>query len=158
MPRLTLTTTIQAPLATVFAACCDVTKAPERIPAIKKVELLTPGPIAVGTQFKETRRVFKREATETFTFTLIEPHQRFAMVAQSCGTEYRVMHTFTPEGDAVRVELALTIKACSLFAKLFTPLAYLMLQPMKKCLRNDLDDLRRWIESNPTAGNATQPA
>ena len=53
---------VTAPRALVFDRATDFAGAPARIQAIRKVEMLTPGPVRVGTQFKETRVVFKREA------------------------------------------------------------------------------------------------
>jgi carbon monoxide dehydrogenase subunit G len=151
MPGFTHSMTINAPIANVFAVFSDIEKAPERIKDIKKVELLTLGPVGLGTKFKETRLVFKREASETFEFTVFEPNQRYELVAQSCGAEYRTGFTFTPEGTGTRVDISLKTRAMTLYAKLFSPLAYLMMGMMKKCVLKDFEDLRKVLEANPPA-------
>jgi len=61
--QFTLDKHIAAPPMRVFAAASDFRNAPQRIHGIKKVEMLSTGPVGVGTRFKETRVLFKKEAT-----------------------------------------------------------------------------------------------
>ena len=46
---------VEAPVEKTFAVYSDVTNAAGRIKGIRKIELLTPGPVGVGTKFRETR-------------------------------------------------------------------------------------------------------
>jgi hypothetical protein len=141
VPTFTVSKTYPAPAAEVFALFTDFDQLPSRVNGITRVERLTAGPAGVGTKFKETRIVFKKEATETFEVTVFEPPARFEMVAQSCGAEYRADHRFTPDGAGTRVDVTMTTRAVSLYAKLFSPLAFLMVRMMKKCLIADLDQM-----------------
>jgi carbon monoxide dehydrogenase subunit G len=150
MPSFSTSTLINAPITEVFAVFTDLEKTPERIPEIKKSEKLTPGPVGLGTKFKETRIIFKREASETFEFTAFEPNHSYEIVARSCGAEYRTQFKFTPEGAGTRVDVTFAIRAKSLFGKLFTPMAYLLMGPMKKWIAKDIAGLRRVLETNPT--------
>jgi hypothetical protein len=149
VPGFTLTKTYPVPVPETFAAFADVASAPDRIPAIKKVELLTPGPVGLGTKFKETRVVFKREATETFEFTAFEPDRRQELVALSCGAEYRTAFAFAVHGAGTRVDVTFNLRAVSLYAKLFSPLSWLMMGMIKKCVAQDLDDLGRALAKVP---------
>jgi hypothetical protein len=152
VPTFTLSRVFQAPVAEVFAAFTDVENLPKRVSGIVRVEKLTPGPVGPGTKFKETRVMFRREASETFEFTAYEPHTRFELTAVSCGAEYRFAHELAPEpAGGTRVDVAFATRAVSFWAKLFTPLAYLMLGPMKKCVVRDMDDLRAAIEGQKQA-------
>lgn len=72
MPRFASSKLIAAPIAETFALFIDIDQMAGRIKAITKSERITTGPIGLGTKFKETRVVFKREATETFEFTAFE--------------------------------------------------------------------------------------
>jgi len=124
----------------------DFARTPERIPEIKKIELLTDGPIGVGTKFKETRVMFGKEATETFEIVEFIPDHLMTMVALSCGAEYRVEHRFHPDGPGTRLELEFHIRAVSLYAKLFRPLGWLMKGMMKKGIAKDLDRLAESVD------------
>jgi hypothetical protein len=124
----------------------DLGKAAERIPTIKKIEVLTPGPMGVGTRFKETRVVFKREATETMEVTAFEPGRRFVTIASSCGTHYRSEYRFTPEGGGTKVDMSFEARAVSFWAKLMSPLFTLMKGTMRKCFEDDMEALRKVLE------------
>ena len=65
MAGITASLRIEAPVSTVFALATDLDGWAGRIKAITRIEKLTPGPVRVGTRFKETRKMFGKEATET---------------------------------------------------------------------------------------------
>jgi hypothetical protein len=146
MASFLLTKSISAPPPAVFAAVSDFVNLPSRIPAITKLEVLTPGPVGVGTRFAETRMLFGKEATETFEVVDFEPPAKLELVAHSCGAEYRALHRFVPEGAGTRLELELTIRPVSFFARLMTPLSWLMIGSMKKAIARDLDALAASVE------------
>lgn len=66
---------IAAPRSEVFAAFADLTNLENTVKAITQVELLTEGPIGVGTRFKETRVMFGKEASEIMEITQFKPHE-----------------------------------------------------------------------------------
>ena len=70
--RMSVETLIDAPPQVVFAAIADIESWPSAISAIAEVTLLTPGPVAVGTRFRETREMLGRKATEEMTVAEIE--------------------------------------------------------------------------------------
>lgn len=149
MPGFTVSKVIAAPVHETFARFTDLDGLPGRVKGITRVEKLTPGPVGLGTKYKETRIVFRREATETFEFTAFEPGKRYELTANSCGAEYRADHRFTPEGAGTRVDVTFDARAVSFFAKLFSPLARLMMGTMRKCVEGDLDDLERSLVRQP---------
>ena len=55
MGKIEVAVDIEAPVEKVFALFTDFAKLDQRIDGIKKLELLTSGPIGKGTQFRETR-------------------------------------------------------------------------------------------------------
>jgi carbon monoxide dehydrogenase subunit G len=146
MAGVTVTKRIEAPVATVFALSTDVEGWPGRINGITKVEKLTSGPVGVGTRFKETRKMFGKEATETMEFSALEPNRRYELVADSCGALYRSEFRFEPDGTGTLVTATFAAEARTFFAKLFKPLTWLMRGMMTKCLNQDLDDLKSAAE------------
>ena len=75
-----------------------------------------------------------------------EPPRRLTLVAVSCGAEYRCEHRFAPDGAGTLLELAIRTRALTLFARLMTPLAWLMRGVMRKAIAKDLDALARAVE------------
>ena len=151
MPGFDLTHTVAAPLPAVFDAFTDFANAPTRVADIIRVEVLTPGPVGVGTSFKETRKMFGKECTETMTVTAFEPGKLVELSAGSCGAVFTTRFTFEPDGGKSRVVVAFRSKAVSLYAKLFTPLAFLMMGMMKKCIARDVAQVRAALEAAPAA-------
>lgn len=147
MARLLMTTRIDEPPDVVFGAFSDFANAPKRISGIKKLELLTDGPIGVGTRFRETRVMFNKEATEVMEITAFEPGKSYTVGCRSCGCEYQWTFRFKPNGRGTTVEFEMNARAISLFAKIVSPLTSLMMGPMmKKCMEKDMNDLKAAIE------------
>jgi carbon monoxide dehydrogenase subunit G len=151
MPTVTATTHIAAPVSEVFALFTDLEGLPSRIKAITKIEKLTTGPVDVGTRFRETRIMFKKEATEEMEFTAFEPNRSYTLTANSCGCLYTSVHRFEPDANGTRVTVDFTAKAQSFMAKLFTPVSYLMKGMLRKCLQGDLDAMKTAAEATAKA-------
>ena len=94
---------IKAPPPMVFALAIDLERLPERVPAIKKIELLTDPPIGIGTKFRETRLMLGKEATEEMEFTAIEPDQSYVLEAKSMGNHYISTISFMPVDGGTRM-------------------------------------------------------
>ncbi|MEW1904178.1 MULTISPECIES: SRPBCC family protein [unclassified Streptomyces] len=82
----------------VWEAITDLPGLPRVLTGVRKVEVLTPGGFAVGTRWRETRRMLGREATEEMTVTACEPPDRYVTVADSHGMHYVSELTLTPDG------------------------------------------------------------
>ena len=104
--RIIVEVRVSAPVERVFAAATDIPCWPETIEAITRVEMLTEGPVAVGTRFREARTMFGREETEEMTVQELTPPERFVLTAENHGTRYRAVHTFVAEGSGTRLKLA----------------------------------------------------
>jgi carbon monoxide dehydrogenase subunit G len=148
MACFTITRHIGAPRDKVFACLSDFRRAPERIKGIKKVEMLTDGPVGVGTRFRETRIVFKREASEVMEVTAFNPPIGYTLACNSCGCRYESEFRLTPRGAGTDVEMRFAVQPLTLFAKVMGSL----MRPMfKMCLTEmgkDLDDLKASIEGD----------
>jgi hypothetical protein len=148
-----MTKRINAPVDVVFDVASDLEHAARRIRGIEKIELLTPGPVGVGTRWRETRRMMGREATETLEITAFDPPRSYTAGCHSCGATMETTFRFTEIGRgsgpaATELTLDIRCEARSLFAKLMSPLTRLMFEKvMRGCMESDLDDLARAAES-----------
>jgi hypothetical protein len=139
---------INAPTNVVYDLCADLRGAPDRISGIKRLEVLTEGPIRVGTRFRETREMMKKECTEEMEITAIEPGKSYTVRCESCGCDYRTTFTFAPNAGGTNLILDMKVKPISLGARIFAPImGFLMSGMMKKCLVADLNDIQKAAES-----------
>jgi hypothetical protein len=143
MKPLEVSTVIAAPREAVFRAALEIERWPERIPDILKLEKLTPGPVVVGTRFRETRKMFGKEATEEMTFAEIDTPNAYTLTAHNCGCDYIMKHLFVDAEGGTRMTLSFRGVPRSLFAKLSSPMLLLMKGMMRKKLQADLDALAK---------------
>lgn len=144
--KIALTKDIEQPVDRVFDIFTDLEGAADRIEGIKSLDVLTSGPVGKGTRFRETRVMFKRDATEEMTITSFEPNQRYSVDCLSCGCHYETVFEFLPKGSSTRVEVTLQMKPVTFMAKLMSPLGRLFAGTALKCFERDLDDLKTSLE------------
>ena len=158
MPSFTLTQRVEAPIDAVFDVFSDIPRCHEMIEQITAVEMLTDGPVGVGTRWRETRMVFKRVATEEMEVTAFEPGRSYTVGCQSCGCEYESTWRFEAEGDATQVEFEMGCRPVTFAAKVMSPLSRLMMPMMKKCFVKDFEALKAVAESGGTPEATEDPA
>jgi len=143
---MTMSKQIDAPVETVFDLCSDLRNAAERIRGIVRLEVLTDGPIRVGTRFRETRIMMRKECTEEMEIVEFTPPRSYTVACESCGCAYRTQFRFVPDGRGTRVDFDWSWQPLTFFAKLMMPLGKLMMGTMKKCIDNDLEDMKKAAE------------
>jgi carbon monoxide dehydrogenase subunit G len=146
MPEFKVERYVEAPPEKVFDRLSDFRRAPETISGIKKVEMLTAGPVGVGTRFKETRVMFSREATETMEVIAFERPTGYTLTCESCGCRYVCTFRVTSKGTGTNVEMRFAAEGLTWFAKV---MGFLMRPMTKMCLKaiaKDLDDVKAAIE------------
>jgi hypothetical protein len=143
----------------VFEVFTDLGKAAQRIESITALEILTPGPVGLGTRWRETRVMFKRESSEEMEITAFDPPRGYSVGAMSCGVLYDTRFDFTPEGDGTRVEWIFKGTPQTFGAKLTAPIFGLFFGGMlKKCMRADLEALRAACEGQESAAGVSDAA
>ena len=151
MGSMNLSTSINAKPETVFAVVSDVENSPERIEWFEKVELLTDGPVGVGTKWRETRRMNNKQSFEDWEMTAFESPNYFSAYCDSQGYDIDLTMRVEPEGDGSRLTLEMTTKPRTFVGKLMTPLEWLMSGMMKKIVRKDLESTRAYIERSSSS-------
>lgn len=145
---------IAAPIERVFAMFADFEHAAERVSGIESIEMLTDGPLCVGTSFKETRVMMGRKATETMTVAELDPPTRYVIEAWSCGCQCRTEFRFTPVNGGTSVKMTFTNTPVRFSAKvlfvLMKPILGVMMNACRKAVLNDMRDLKSVLESTPS--------
>ncbi len=144
-------TLINAPPETVFRLATDIARWQDRIPVILRIEVLTPGPVRIGTVFRETRIMFGREATEEMTVAELEPPRRFALTATNHGASYFTLHEFEHQGSATRVAVTFEARPLTFGAWLLQPLGWLMKGMLRRMLDSNLAALKTACEQGTQA-------
>jgi carbon monoxide dehydrogenase subunit G len=139
---------IEAPPPVVFAALADLDSWKSWMPNLVAIEKLTPGPMAMGSEWRETRKMSGKQAVEHFRVTRWEPPRRFdVFVDGSKGTsgrgEYRFTHEFLPERTGTNLEVTGDIRMGGLWALL----SRFMVGSIKKACHQDLEALKAHLES-----------
>ena len=147
MGKIEVAVDIEAPVEKVFALFTDFAKVDQRIDGIKKLELLTSGPIGKGTQFRETRVMMGKEATEEMEITDFQPNESYRVEADSCGAHYKTDYKFVSNGNSTNVAMSFEGTPVTFAAKLLSPAMLLMAKTLRKCLEEDLACLKRVAEA-----------
>jgi uncharacterized protein YndB with AHSA1/START domain len=144
--QLTTSTIIRAPVERVFAVVTDIARWPEVVGGIDSVEMLTEGPVAVGTRFRETRKIHGRVATEEMTVAEIKAPDLFVLTAENHGTRYRAEHYFEAVDEGTRLSMTFAGRPVTWLARLMMPIGLLMSGSVKRLLEADFADIKRAAE------------
>jgi len=135
---------IAAPPSAVWAVLTDIAAAEQTLSGVTKVELLTEGPYAVGTRWRETRRMAGKEETEEMWVTEVEPERRTVVEASSRGARYITVFDLNPAGSGTLLEVtfgARTVDPNRFERALWSVFGRLGAQVTRKALEQDLQDI-----------------
>lgn len=146
--KLSSKITINADISKVFDAFTDLNKAPERISGIIELEVLEgPANLALGTKWKETRKVFGKESTETMWVSEFTKNKSYSVDAESHGTKYHSKFLFKEIDGATEVRWTFEGIPQTFVAKAMNLLAFMFKGATKKLLDDDMEDLKRACEA-----------
>ena len=146
---------MDAPHDQVFDAMADLDGATYWMPGLVGLERLDAGALGPGSRWKETRKIFGKEAFEVFEVTeFVRPTRLGLRVDGSQGTssrgEYLFQYRLDPENGGTRVHLDGEIRGLSGLLAVF---GRLMAGPYKKACAKDLQALSAYL-SQRQAGAA----
>lgn len=139
MAQITLEKQVRAPIQRVFAVATNLRDAPKNIPAITKMEVLTEGPVRLGTRFRETRKMFGREATEEMEITAFDPPRSMSVGCESHGCRYRSGFRFDQRDGGTHVEMTFAAEPLTFGAKVMSVLMRPMMKKLMAEVAKDLD-------------------
>ena len=150
--RVEISRRVQATPAAVWEVLTDLSRAQERMSQITDLQVLTPGPYALGTRWRETRRMMGASETQELVVVDNDPHRRTVLEARDGGTLYRTeMILESLDGSAA------TLLTCRFSADVTDPgrlqrLALKVIGPLgakltEKSLRTELDDIATAAEA-----------
>ncbi|MEV6651847.1 SRPBCC family protein [Streptomyces sp. NPDC051219] len=147
-PHVTVERRLSVSADRAWEALTDLQGMPAVLTGVESVEVLTPGPFAVGTRWRETRRMFGKQATEEMSVTACERPKRYVVEAESAGTHYVSEFSFDrtgPETTTVRMHFSARPPGgfAGLLAKVFGALGT---RAVEKAVAKDLADVAASLE------------
>jgi carbon monoxide dehydrogenase subunit G len=141
------TVTIQRPVEDVFAFLADFENVPAWNYAIVETKKLSPGPVGVGTTYRQTRSV-PRSSEESFQVTVFEPASRLEVQGEIGPFKARLRYALEPTGSGTRLTNAVELESSGLL----TFVAPLATSRVKSAVAANLDTLRQILERDAQHG------
>ena len=141
MIRHETTVRLNRPVEHVFAFVADSKQLPMWQSNLIKSEVLTEGPLRVGSRFQEVRLVRQKETEIQGEMTAFEPNRRFTTKTLS-KPEVTVSYSFEPEngGTRLRYEFGMVTRG---LMRLLQPM---ILGSIKKDTASDFEKLKQLLE------------
>ena len=146
MTRITVRREIAASPEVVFRTITDVEGMPDANPDVVRVEFLSEQRSGVGTRFRETRRMEKKEMDTDLEVTEFDPPARARMVTDSHGTVWDTTFRVRPTDRGCELEIAMDARPHALLPRIMNPL---MRPVFRKGMEKHLVHLARYCEALP---------
>lgn len=149
---LDLQVTIAAPPVAVWAVLADIPNWSRWLPNLVRLEVLGDPALQVGMRFRETRKMFGRDATEVFEVTTAQPPQSLELhVDGHEGSSRRGSYRFSYRLEPVAVGTCLHLVACiEGMGWFFKRVGRLFAGGFRRALAADLAAFKRYVEALPT--------
>jgi len=117
---------VSTPLQPAFDYVSDLTRHPEWSGGELKIEAVTPGPVAVGKEYRSRGEVaVQKDRPNTVRVSVYEPPRRYGFIANDPDFgDVSHVFTFTKQGDGVLIERAMTVSLNPIVALAFRFLIY----------------------------------
>lgn len=150
MPGMTTAWTIHAPQQAVWDGLTDI---PGLYAATGvKVEVLTEGPLAVGTRWKEFHSMLGRESAQEWEVTELQVPTKYRLESDSSGSHWIYDTFLVPDGDTTRVFADLDVVPGGMGARVGNVVVWPLFSLI---LRRSFDkfgtDFARWVEGSVQA-------
>ena len=144
--KVVVTTECSAPPEVAFAAHIDIPNWPRFLSDIKKIDILTAGPIAIGMRFRLTRLVRGRRTIGELKLAAMEAPWRLVFSAVEDGLRRIVTSEMVPNGSGSRLTLSYEAIPLTFAARLRSLLSFRSAGGARRQLRGDIADLAHEAE------------
>lgn len=148
--KVSVDTEINSPKDKVWDVITDFENSPNVISGIIGLQVLEkPASGLVGFKWKETRKMFGKEAEEMMWITDCEEGQYYATRAENHGAIYRSMLSVEAmDGHNTKLTMSFEGDSDSMFVKIISAvMGFFMKKSMTKMLQDDLDDIKLYVEA-----------
>lgn len=148
MNAITVSRQVAAPRQQVWDVITDLDRAPQVMPAIQKVERLEGDGFDVGTRWRETRRMFGRDATETMQVTAVDAPNSYVVEADGRDAHYRTEFYLVDDAGGTRVTMTFAAEPHGVASRVMAAtVGRVFSGATRRALAADLDDIVRTCEA-----------
>ncbi|HEY1979594.1 MAG TPA: hypothetical protein VGH13_05875 [Xanthobacteraceae bacterium] len=146
--------TVAARPIAAFAIVSNVVDWPDIIRSVSNIEVLTPGPIRVGTRMREDRVMFGAMSTHELEIATLERPRRLHLLVSHPNLHFELDHLIDGVyGGSCRMMLILRSRPASVPEQTLQPLmAPFMSVTLRDELEQDLSDLATAVRRHVSAG------
>ena len=146
MTTVAVSNEIAAPVERVFQTFSDIEHGPAHVTGIKKLEMMTAGPVHVGTRWLETREVMKNLDTAEMEITAFERNRMYTITHHKAGVRIDTTFWFEPSPRGTKVTVEFDLGSGGIPPGLLSPLGWAIAGKVESVLNHDLADLKRSVE------------
>jgi uncharacterized protein YndB with AHSA1/START domain len=147
MATFQITVTIRRPVQDVFAFLADFENIPKWNDAIVETEKTSPGPVGVGTTYRQLRSI-PTSSEEAFQVTAFEPTRHLEIHGEIGPFTATINYLLGPSDDGTRVTNTVVLQPASGGLRHLAPLAA---SRVKKAVAANLDALKQLLEAEGSA-------
>ena len=145
MATVTVSSEFAAPVDRVFQTFTDIEHGPSHVSGIKKLEMMTPGPVHVGTRWLETREVMGHLDTAEMEVTAFDRNRMYTITHRKAGVQIDTTFWFEASGQSTKVTVEFDLESGGLPPGLLAPLGWAVAGKVERVLTQDLADIKRVI-------------
>jgi Polyketide cyclase / dehydrase and lipid transport len=146
MATIKVSNFVGAPIARVFQQFTDIEHGAGRVAGIKRIEMLTTGPVCRGTRWRETRDVIGVPDSAEMEMTSFERNRTYTITHHKAGVQVTTAFWFEPAVGGTKVSIEFELDSAGLPPGLLAPLGWAIEGRVTQMLNHDLGDLKRSIE------------
>ena len=140
-----MTKTVAAPPADAFDVVANIVEWPQIMRSVKRVEVLTPGPIRAGTRLREHRVIFGAERLHELQVATVDRPHRFHLLVEHPDLQYELDHLIYVvfgSGGSCRMALIFRSRPAAPTGEVVLPLMTPFIEVnLRDELERDLSDL-----------------
>jgi len=121
MTQFRFTRTTTAPIDFVFATISNPQSFSKVSEDVVRIEMLSDTTSGVGTRFRETRKMGKREATTDLEITECVENEHVRFVSDAGGAIWDTIYTVSTVDDQTRMEVVMDARPYKLMARIMIP-------------------------------------
>ena len=146
MATIKVSNMIAVPVDRVFQLFTDIEHGPAHVSDIKRIEMLTPGPVRRGTRWRETRNVMGILDSAEMEITSFERNRTYTITHYKAGVQVDTSFWFEPVDGGTNVSIEFELEPGGVPPGFLAPLGWANEGKVRQVLSHDLADLKHAIE------------
>jgi len=147
MSTITVSNQVGAPVDKVFQLFTDIEHGPAHVTGIKNIEMLTTGPVHLGSRWRETRDVLGRRDSAEMEITAFERNRMYTITHHKAGIRIDTTFWFEAAAGGTKVSVEFELDAGGVPPGLLAPLGWAIGGKVEDVLKHDLSDLKQSVEA-----------